>query len=164
MKLRTIERIILVVILSAVSSCLAWPQAADSYKCSTTYEDRNQADYTLRVHAIQGTGEIDVGHKKRWDASDACYILFTDQDHKLVASFRGAIDGHFGLKGAPDFYRLVARAETLCPANMRLQVIKSSRSAEKILVHFVAQGIDDCSYGEVIRVRRKHPTNALQPQ
>jgi uncharacterized surface anchored protein len=149
-----------VVLLLAGKPCLAEPQGSDSSECSTTYENHNQIDYgPLKIHAIRGTNLIQVGSEKQPGAPGACFVLFTESDHKLVARVKAGPDGHFELKDvAPGRYRLIARLNGFCTANIPVEVAKSSRRKTEIVVHFRPRGIDTCSYGELAAPNRNRTT------
>jgi hypothetical protein len=139
------------VLLVFSGPCLA-QQKDKTSQCSTVYENHNQTDYgPLQVHAIEGVSVIQVGTQEQPRVPGACFALFTEKDHKLVASVKADSDGRFELRDvASGRYRLVARAEGLCTANVPLEVVKSSRGRKtEILVHFRPTGIDTCSYGEL---------------
>ncbi len=140
-----------IVALTAANRCLAAPHDGDSSKCSTAYENHNQVDYgPLKVYAVRGTTDIQVGTQTQRGVPGACLVLFTEKDQKLVASVEAGADGHFEVKDVvPGRYRLVARADGLCTTNIPLEVVKSSRRKMKIVVHFRAASTDDCSYGEI---------------
>jgi hypothetical protein len=140
--------------LVAGRPCFA--QNSDGSKCSTVYENHNQIDYgPLKVHDVEGTSLIQVGNQAQPGAAGACFVLFTEKDHKLVANVEADANGRFVAKDiAPGRYRLVARAEGLCPANIPLEVVRSSRRQREILVHFLPAGIDTCSYGELSLSKR----------
>lgn len=137
-----------------------WSQQSDNAsKCSALYENYNQIDYgPLKVSAVQGASEIDVRTEKQPGAPGACLVLFTEKDHKLVTSVRADADGRFEFKNvAPGRYRLLARAEGLCTANIPVEIVKPSRHRRAgILVHFRARGIDTCSYGELTTADGKY--------
>jgi|SRR5580700_4146879 hypothetical protein len=127
-------------------------QGDDASQCSTAYENHNQIDYgPLKVRAIGGTTIIQVGAQKQSGVPGACFALFTEKEHKLVASARADSEGRFELNDVlPGRYRLVARAEGLCTANVPLEVLKPLHGRKtEILVHFRPTGIDTCSYGEL---------------
>lgn len=145
--------LILVFGLAASKCCFAAPQSENASNCSTDYENHNQVEIRpLKTHLIQGTSQIDVGTETQPAIAGACFVLFTDKDHHLVASVQAGSDGHFEFTAVPPGrYRLVARAKGLCTANISLEIVKSVRSKAKIVVHFRASGIDTCSYGELAR-------------
>ena len=139
--------------------CRATPQVSNSSTCSTTYENHNQIDYgPLKVVVVQGASDIQVGTQKQPGVPGACFVLFTEKDHKLVASVESDADGRFDLKDvAPGRYRLLALAEGFCTANIPLEVVKSSRDRKaEIQVHFRPTGIDTCSYAELGSLAAKH--------
>ncbi|MGO9275413.1 MAG: hypothetical protein ACLQOO_35115 [Terriglobia bacterium] len=145
-----------VALLAPGASYLAH-QSGDSSQCSTEYEDHNQIGVgPLRVRAVQGRCVIQAGALERPGVSGACFVLFTENDHRLVASVRGDSDGHFEMEGvAPGRYRLVGRAEGLCTANIPIQVVKSARRKLEIVVHFQLTWTDTCSYGELTAAKSK---------
>jgi hypothetical protein len=139
------------VLLVFSGPCLA-QQKDNTSQCSTTYENHNQTDYgPLKVRTVEGTSAIQVGTQEQPGVPGACFVLFTEKDHKLVASMKADSEGRFKLRDvAPGRYRLVARAEGLCTANIPLEVVKASRGQKSgILVHFRPTGLDTCSYGEL---------------
>jgi hypothetical protein len=145
--------------------CFAVPQGGAS-GCPTTYEAYTQSEFRpllleirpLKISLIQGTSEIDVGTEIQPPVPGACFGLFTDKGHSLVASVRAGSDGQFRFEAVPPGrYRLIARAEGLCTANVPLEVVRSShRRKAEILIHFRAAGIDTCSYAELGPVAAKH--------
>ncbi len=117
-----------------------------------TYEDRNQVDYgPLRVGVVEG------------HASDAdgvaipgvCLGLFSDTDHKLVATSQTDRKGGFKFRRmASGKYRIVAKYEGFCPANAILLVQPTAR--QPLRLHMRPAGIDKCSYvGLAKRARAK---------
>lgn len=139
------------VLLVFSEPCFA-QQKDNPSQCSTVYENHNQTDYgPLKVRVVEGTSVIQVGTQEQPGAAVACFALFTEKDHKLVATAKADSQGRFELRDvAPGRYRLVARAEGLCTANIPLELLRPSAvSKTEILVHFRPTGIDTCSYGEV---------------
>jgi hypothetical protein len=136
----------------AYSTSSARPQNSDASKCSPGYEDHNQIDYgPLKVTAVQGTSVIRVGDQERPAVSGACFVLFSEKDHVLMASVVAGTDGRFELKHIPPGrYRLIARARGFCTANVPLEIVKSARKKQEIRVNFRPTGIDTCSYGELV--------------
>jgi hypothetical protein len=131
--------------------CLA-QQRDNTSQCSTAYENHNQTDYgPLKARTVEGTSVIQMGTQEQPGIPGACFVLFTEKEHKLVASVKSDSAGRFELTDvAPGRYRLIARAEGLCTANIPLEVVKSSRRQKtEILVHFRPAGLDTCSYGEL---------------
>jgi hypothetical protein len=155
---------LLFVILIAMTSglCLA-QQRGGSSECSTAYENHNQIDYgPLRLRFVEGTSIIQVGTQKQPGAPGACFVLFTEKNHRLVLTIKADSDGRFEMKDvAAGRYRLIARAEGLCTANIPLEVLKAShRQKTEILVHFQPTGVDTCSYGELVTVSAKPKSTA----
>ena len=139
------------VLLVFSGPCLA-QQRDNTSQCSTAYENHNQTDYgPVKVHTVEGTSVIQVGTQEQPDVPGACFALFTEKDHKLIETVKADSMGGFALRNvAPGRYRLVARAEGLCTANIPLEVVKSAgETTVRILVHFRPPGLDTCSYGEL---------------
>jgi hypothetical protein len=109
-----------------------------------TYENRNQIDYgPLRVGVIKGIA-VD---SQRVTIPKICVGVFTEAEHKLVATIETNGNGEFELKSLPNGdYRLVAKYPGFCPANARLRVQMRSHSKRKLTVHMKPAGIDICSY------------------
>jgi hypothetical protein len=135
--------------------CLA-QQRGNSSQCSAVYENHNQVDYgPLKVGIIEGTSVIQAGPPVKGSPTDpgvpgACFTLFTEKDHALVASVKADSETRFEIRDiSPGRYRLVARAEGLCTANIPLEVVKSSRRRDEMVVYFRPAGIDVCSTGEL---------------
>lgn len=127
----------------------------NSSQCSTAYENLNQIDYgPLRVSEVTGRSVIQIETKiVQNDVRDACLVLFTEKDHRVVASIRTAPDGRFIMKSiAPGRYRLVARIPGFCVANIPLEVVRPNHPSvhpTEILIRFLPRGLDACSYGEL---------------
>jgi hypothetical protein len=131
------------VLLVFSEPCLAQQKESTSH-CSTVYENHNQIDYgPLKVGLIEGTSVI-----------------------QLAPPLKGALteadsEGRFELRvAAPGRYRLVARAEGLCTANIPLEVVKSSSRKAEIVVYFRPTGIDICSTGELAVPKKNSPKHA----
>jgi len=76
-------------------------QNAGSSQCSTVYENHNQTDYgPLKLHRVKGASVIQVGTQKQPGVSGACFILFTEKNHKLLETANAGADGRFGGKAA----------------------------------------------------------------
>lgn len=122
---------------------------------STDYENRNQIDYgPLKVSAVQGWSVIRVAdHDENFGAPGAWYGLFTETEHKLLSSVSADSTGHFSFQRVPPGrYRLVAKTQNLCAANVPLVVVKRKPSHNTyLLIHFSPSGVDTCSYGELVR-------------
>jgi len=145
------------VVLFVSKPCLGEQQNSQASECSAAYENHNQMDYgPLKVHAIRGANLIQVGSEKQPGSSEACFVLFTENDHRLVARVKADPNGHFEFKSMPSgHYRLIGRLDGFCPANIPIEVVKSSRRTNEIVVHFRARGTDICSTGELAPVAAK---------
>ena len=150
-KLHSVFLVLGLALLPAAPSVGA-QQHDDPCPSSTVYENHNQVDYgPLKVRAVLGTGEVEIGDKTQPGKTvlGACLSLFTEKEHKLVSSTTADSDGHFNFAAVPvGRYRLVARADSFCTANIPIEVVKSSRRKTRIVVHFRPASIDTCSYGE----------------
>ena len=131
-------------------------QTKEPCKCQATYENNNQVDpKPLSVRAVSGRtiSEVgDVGAAQEIGAvAGACIGLFTEQDHRLVATTVADDEGRFQFDEVPaGRYRLIIQVAGLCVANVPLQVVRGSRSKEqkRIVVHMRPSGVDSCSYGD----------------
>jgi hypothetical protein len=111
-----------------------------------SYENHNQIDPTpLKVSQIRGAvvgpdGAI-VPH--------ASVLIFTEQDHRLIAKTFSDSEGHFSLaKPKNGRYRLVVKLYGLCPANVPIAV-RTWTDKKQMVVHMNVRGIDSCSYAEL---------------
>ena len=111
------------------------------------YEDQNQIDYkALTLHTVAGNA-----HDEQGVAVPTVRLgLFTESDHKLVASTEGAADGTFKFANvAPGLYRLVAKYDGFCPANVPIRVIRGGSPNRGVDLHMKPRGLDSCSYGTI---------------
>ena len=78
----------------------------------------------------------------------ATVSLFTENGHLLVGSETAGMDGKFKFekvqKGA---YRVVARVEGLCPANIPIIIEGGLLGHKKLEITMRPKDIDTCSYG-----------------
>jgi hypothetical protein len=109
-----------------------------------TYQDRNQVDYgPLRVGVAKGRVRDDAGVA----IPSVCLGLFSEPDHKLVATTQTDVKGAFRFRHvASSRYRIVAKYEGFCPANAILLVQPTARRSLRI--HMKPAAIDTCSYVE----------------
>ncbi len=78
----------------------------------------------------------------------ATVSVFTEDGHALVATAMTDKDGKFKFaKLDKGLYRVVARVEGLCPANVPVKVEGSLLAKRKLVFTMVAKDIDTCSYG-----------------
>src|SRR5690242_12977026 len=102
-------------------------QKGDS-SCVAEYENHNQTDYgPLVVQDVKGT----ITDPQQSAVPKVCVGIFTEKDHKLVATTESDADGKFSLQSVPPGrYRLVVKADPLCAANVPLQVVKSRKKKQ----------------------------------
>ena len=123
------------------------------------YENKNQVNPSpLSVTIVSGrviveAGELGGSAREIGPVTEACLGLFTEKDHRPVATAVVDDEGRFAFDAIPvGKYRLVVRAGPLCVANVPLRVIRSKRGKEgngkQVVVHMRAAGIDTCSYAD----------------
>jgi hypothetical protein len=153
----TMRRVAVILIIASVSGMCSQMHDASS-SCSAMYENHNQVDYgPLKVREIRGVSDLEIrGQRQEAIPVGACFVLFTENGHQLVTSGKSDADGRFQLKQVPPGrYRLIARADGLCVANIPLEVVSSHRRrSDQIVVHFRAAGVDSCSSGELSSKRK----------
>lgn len=127
-------------------------QKGDSSPCMAEYENHNQIDYgPLIIQKVKGT----ITDPQQGAVPKVCVGIFTEKDHKLVATTESDADGKFSLQSVPPGrYRLVVKADPLCAANVPLQVVKHQKKKHALLVHMKPRGLDSCSYGEAIQINK----------
>jgi hypothetical protein len=130
-------------ILAVPAATLASEQPCDK---TALYEDRNQVDYgPLRVQRIRGTA-VDFNGVV---IPGACILLFSESDHKFIASVESGKDGRFALSNIPPgAYRLVSRYDGFSVANARVEVGRFS-GWRVLVVKMRPAGIDTGSYIEI---------------
>ena len=137
--LRCLSFLILVVAFPAPS------QAQQENPCGQTmYEDHNQIDYgPLAVQDVKGTASAPNGTR----ISGACIAIFSEKDQKLIAAVETDKEGKFLFPTIPPgHYRLVVKANPLCPANARLRVVKHQWKKRILYAHMRVRGLDSCSF------------------
>jgi hypothetical protein len=148
--------------ISAAAPCMAQQKGESTCLSATVYENHNQIDYgPLKVRAVRGKGVVEVSDKSQPGRAvpGACLSLFTEKEHMFLASVVADPKGQFQFDAVPPGrYRLVARADAFCIANIPLEILRSSRKRAEILVHFRFTGIDTCSYGDLAVSRRDSAT------
>jgi hypothetical protein len=110
------------------------------------YENDNQIDPTpLKVSQIHGA----VIDPYKVVVPHVLVLLFTEQDHRLIAKTLSDSEGHFSLaKPKNGRYRLVVKLYGLCPANVPITV-RTWIDKKQIVVHMNVRSIDSCSYAEL---------------
>jgi hypothetical protein len=109
------------------------------------YVDENQTDPApLKVRDVDG-----VVRGLGGDAMPRATIaLFTEQGHALVATAVSDREGKFKFaKVDKGLYRVIARVEGLCTANIPILVESSLLAHRKLIITMRAKDIDTCSYG-----------------
>lgn len=70
----------------------------------------------------------------------ACVAVFSEE-RMLIAVVQADEDGRFQVPEVdPGFYRLVVRAESLCPASVRVRIVKRKIIKRSLQVHMQAAG------------------------
>src|SRR5438270_12104970 len=148
-------RIVLTILLFAFSGLLADARRQSAVcKSPVEYGNRNKVEpKRSTVKGVSGRVITEAGNPaKELDSVPACIGLFTEKEHRLVASTVADEAGYFRFDSVPaGLYRLVVRdpQDLFCVANMPLRVVRGSRSSAKLLViHMRPASIDDCSYGD----------------
>ena len=148
------SRITLTLIIVASIASSATAQQPLSCKDPIEYGNRNQVDpKRSSVRDIAGRVIMEVGNPaKELGPIPACLGLFTEKDHRLVASAIADEEGRFKFKAVPSGrYRLVVRdpQDAFCVANMPLRVVRWPRGkAKPLVIHMRPAGIEDCSYDD----------------
>ena len=127
---------VLFLALAAPSLC-----AQDAGK-DDSYLDKNQVDPpALKISRVAGVAKDSQGVA----IPSVQILLFTEQDHKLMATAVTDKEGEFFLEDVPEGrYRLVAKS-IFCPANVPIWVRRTGK--KYLYLHMVVGGIDTCSYG-----------------
>jgi Carboxypeptidase regulatory-like domain len=111
------------------------------------YENHNQTDYgPLVVQEVKGT----IKDPQQVAVPKVCAGIFTEKEHKLVATTESDVDGKFSLQSVPPGrYRLVVKVDPLCAANVPIQVVKHQKKKQVLQVHMKPRGLDSCSYADL---------------
>lgn len=133
--------LLLVLILFVPSVCQESPTP------DLSYANRNQVDYgPLKIGTIQGR-VIDTSGVP---IPQALVILFTDPEHKVISHTYTTEDGRFEIRSVKRArYRLMVKYDSLCPANMPLQMTRTAHSERELIIHMEFVKLDGCSWGEV---------------
>lgn len=109
------------------------------------YANENQTDPApLKLRELQGVVR-DLGGDPM---PRATVSLFTEDTHTLVGSETTDRDGKFKFqKLRHGAYRVVARVEGLCPANIPIVLESSLLAHRKLEITMRPKDIDTCSYG-----------------
>jgi hypothetical protein len=158
---RRLNLLILAVALSAEPFFAAAQQRGNSSPCMVEYENHNQIDYgPLIVQEVKGT----ITDPQQVAVPKVCVGIFTEKEHKLVATTESDADGKFSLQSLPPGrYRLVVNADPLCVANVPLQVVKRQKKKQILQVHMKPRGLDTCSYGEAVKADKSMKSKSTTP-
>ena len=117
---------------------LAAQEQGRSSTCTVHYENRNQIDYgPLVVQDVKGT----ITDPQQVAVPKVCAGIFTEKDHKLIATAESDAEGKFSLQSVPPGrYRLVVKADPLCAANVPLHVVKGQKQKQVLQVHMKPAG------------------------
>ena len=135
-----------------VMPSFAAQQKGDSSRCTAEYENHNQVDYgPLIVQKVTGT----ITDPQQIAMAKVCVAIFTEKQHRLLATTESDEEGKFSLKSVPPGqYRLVAKADPLCGASVPLRVVKHQNKRRALHLHMKPRGLDACSYGETIQAEK----------
>ena len=144
-----------VLFFALLTASMAFAQTSPR-TCASAHEytDCNKTDpHSLATRIITGRVVVETGDptKEAGPINGACLLLFTEKDHKLVASMIADEKGHF-MFGAirPGLYRLVARdpQDTSSVANGRIQVYPQGQGPVPkhigLVVRLRPAGTDGC--------------------
>lgn len=112
---------------------------------TATYVDENSTDPApLKLDGLSGQVQGLGGDPM----PRATVSLFTEAGHSLVGSVMSDRKGNFKFdKVEHGLYRVVARVEGLCTANIPVKVEGSPLAHHKLIITMRPKDIDTCSYG-----------------
>jgi len=141
---RQIMCISLLLCNNALARSQAEPSSGDG---PMGYENHNQTDYkALIIRAVVGKAHDEQGVP----IPNVSLGLFTEKDHKLVTVVESAADGTFEFrKVTPGLYRLVAKYNGFCAANVPIEVRHHASTNRVVDLHMKPARLDTCSYGTV---------------
>ncbi len=129
----------------AGSGQTALSTATETPSTAASYVNENSTDPApLKLRNVNG-----VVRGLGGDAmSRASVSLFTEQGHALIGTIVSDRDGKFRF-GRVDkgLYRIVARIEGLCTANIPIVVESSLLAHRRVVITMRPKDIDTCSYG-----------------
>jgi hypothetical protein len=111
-----------------------------------TYVDENATDPApLKLDGLSGQVQGLGGDPM----PRAVVSLFSEQTpHVLIASTNSGRDGKFKFdKIAKGFYRVIARVDGLCTANIPVKIESSLLAGRRLIITMRPKDIDTCSYG-----------------
>jgi hypothetical protein len=112
---------------------------------AAAYADENQVDPApLKLAGVEGRVRGLGGD----NMSRASVSLFTEEGHALIATVVSDKDGKFRFdKVGKGLYRVVARVEGLCTANIPILVESSILARHRLEITMQPKDVDKCSYG-----------------
>jgi hypothetical protein len=126
-------------------------QTAPSCPNPIAYESHNQiTPPPLSLRKISGRAVASDGVS----VSNVCLGLYTEKDHRLVASAVADNEGYFQIRKIPaGRYRLAVkdRYGGFCTANVPIRISAWPRSVlarKRLVIHMRPAAIDTCSYGD----------------
>lgn len=145
-RLMSTSKLALLIFAATVLAEPLYAQQKQNSPCMAGYEDQNQVDYgPLIVREVKG-----VVTDPKVAIPQACLGIFTEKDHKIVATTESDANGKFSLQAVPPgLYRLVVKVDSLCAANVSLQVVKHQKRKRGLRVHMRPRGLDSCSYADL---------------
>jgi len=143
MKSKQLWMVLAAAIAAAIPAVKA--SAAGQTTAAATYVNENGTDPApLNLRELQGKVEGLGG-----EAMPRVQLaLFREGDHSLLATTVSGIDGKFKFdKVEKGLYRIVARVEGLCPANVPVKMESGLLAKRKMTITMRPKGLDTCSYG-----------------
>ena len=118
---------------------------AQAATAAAAYADENGTDPApLNLRRLEGK-VVGLGGEPMPHTQVA---LFTENGHSLIGSVMSDREGKFRFdKVDKGLYRVVARAEGLCPANIPIKIESSLLGKRKLIITMRPKDIDTCSYG-----------------
>ena len=123
-----------------------WAQQNPPPCSEMKYEHRNMIDYgPLRISVIRGSANDIQG----FVVPNACVGVFSEMDHKLIATGEAGSDGVFEIRNVPNGrYRLIVACDSFCAANVSIILRNRSRGKKRLVAMMKPRGIDVCSFVE----------------
>lgn len=135
----------LAAVIGTAGANAAGRRAQTATAAPATYVNENGTDPTpLNLRELQGRVEGLGG-----DAMPRAQVaLFTENGHALLATVVTDREGKFRFdKVEKGLYRVVARVEGLCPANVPVKLESGLLAKRKIIITMRPKDPDTCSYG-----------------
>jgi hypothetical protein len=152
-------RILKLLVMTALIGSNAFAQQGLPRCARIEYGNRNQVDpEPLSIRILSGKVFDQIGEdpvQVHAPIPGACLGLFTETDHRLIASAPADDRGNFRFaRVSPGQYRLVARdpQNVFCLANARVRIVDwpggGALKRKHLVVHLRPAGIDSCSYAD----------------